>query len=192
MKKIVLIALSIMLSLPLFAQFTADMVFTQLGKQRNFKVFSDETRYRYEFNEDGQEGAVIVNNQTQDFFLIMPQQKVAIKSKAISEISMSADPLKIYDYYMEKGGTEKTIGTENVNGYKCTQRELYDENGNLLHTIWYSEEYNFPVKMVSNIDIGAKTQMEIKNIKSWKPDPEKFKVPQGYTIMDQMMMTPGR
>lgn len=192
MKKIVLLSLSVLLSLQMFAQFTADMVFTQSGKQRNLKVFSDENRYRYEFNEDGQEGAVIVNNQTREFFLLMPQQKMAIKSKATSEMSMSADPLKIYDYYLEKGGTEKTIGTEKVNGYSCVQRELYDENGNLLHTIWYSEEYKFPVKMVSNIDIGAQTQMELKNVKNWNPDPDKFKIPQGYTIMDQAIMMPSK
>lgn len=190
MKKIILLLLTIFIALQLFAQFSATMVFTLSNKQKTMTVFSDVNRYRYEFNEDGQEGVVIVNNLQNEVFVLMPKQKVAMKSAPTSIMSMGTDPLKIYDYYVEKGATEKIIGNEKVNGYDCVKKELYDEHNNLLHTLWFSEKYNFPLKMVSNIDVSGNTEMEINDIKSWIPQNSMFSIPPGYTIMDQSTMMP--
>jgi outer membrane lipoprotein-sorting protein len=190
MKKLILLFAFCLFVFPLAAQFTGNMLFTFSGKQMNFKVFNDRNRYRYEFNEDGQEGVVIVLNNSKEVFILMPQQKMAIRSTSTSQMSMSTDPLKIYDYYLEKGGSEKTIGHENVNGYDCLKKELYGENNQLLQTMWFSEKYNFPIKIVSHIDISGKTQMELKDLKPWSPDETKFKIPQGYTVMDQAAMMP--
>jgi hypothetical protein len=171
-------------------QFQANMLFTLSNIQKEFKVFSDENRYRYEFNEDGQEGVIIVLNETNEVFVLMPQQKLAITTIPTSMMSMGNDPIKLYEYQVDQGGTEKVIGNEEVNGYDCVKKELYGENNQLLYTMWYSEKYGFPIKIVSHIDVAGTTNMELKDIKPWTPDDASFTIPAGYTIMDQQSMMP--
>ncbi len=185
-----LLLIAAFFALPLCAQFSADMVFTLSGKQKSFKVFNDVNRYRYEFNEDRQEGVVIVDNTKNEVYILMPKQKMAIKSTPSSKMSMSTDPLKIYDYYLQDGAKEKIIGKEEVNGYQCIKKELCSETNQLLQTLWFSEKYDFPVKIVSNIDVTGKTEMELKDIKPWPPQESKFIVPEAYTVMDQAAMIP--
>ncbi len=168
-----------------FGQFQANMLFTLSGVEKEFKVFSDENRYRYEFNEDGQEGVVIVLNETDQIFMLMPQQKMAIRTTPTSRMSMGNDPLKLYEYQVGQGASEKVIGKEKINGYDCIKKELYGENNQLLYTMWYSEEYKFPVKIVSHIDVAGTTSMELKDIEPWTPDDASFVIPDGYTVMDQ-------
>lgn len=188
--QLILISILSCLSVQTFGQFQANMHFILSGIEKDFKVFSDENRYRYEFNEDGQEGVVIVLNETNEVFVLMPQQKMAIKTTSSSQMSMANDPVKLYEYQVGAGGKEKIVGHETINGYKCTKKELYGESNQLLYTMWYSEEYNFPIKIVSHMDVAGTTNMELKEIKSWTPDESSFSIPEGYMIMNQATMMP--
>jgi outer membrane lipoprotein-sorting protein len=189
-RQLFLISLLSFLSVQTFGQFQANMHFILSGIEKDFKVFNDENRYRYEFNEDGQEGVVIVLNESQEVIILMPQQKMAIKTIAASQMSMANDPVKLYEYQVKEGGKEKVIGKETINGYDCTKKELYGSGDQLLYTMWYSEEYDFPIKIVSYIDVAGTTNMELKEIKSWTPDEASFSIPEGYMIMDQATMMP--
>ena len=190
-----LITLLIVLLLPgssIYGQFTAEMNFTMSGKERVFQIYSDGNNYRYEFNEDGQEGIVIVPEGADHIFVLMPQQKMAIKSSASSQMSMSTDPVKQYEYWLNDGATEKVVGEEKVNGADCIKKELrniqkdeYGEVNQHLFTVWYSKEYNFPVKMENYIDGSSSSGMELKNIKPWIPNSDSFIIPEGYNIMEQ-------
>jgi len=191
MKNIIIIScLLTAISFKASSQFQANMHFILSGIEKDFKVFSDENRYRYEFNEDGQEGVVIVLNEPGEVIILMPQQKMAIKTKETSQMSMANDPVKLYEYQVKEGGKEKVIGKETINGHDCTKKELYGSGDQLLYTMWYSEKYNFPIKIVSNIDVAGSTNMEIKDIKAWNPDNAHFEIPEGYMIMDQETMMP--
>ncbi|MBW6534215.1 MAG: DUF4412 domain-containing protein [Mariniphaga sp.] len=197
MKKFIFLATTCLLAFSLSAQFSATMVYTMSGKTVNFQIFSDMNRYRYEFNENGQEVAVISLNETGDFYMLMPQQKMAIKTKTTSQMSMSTDPLKQYEHFAGEGATEVIIGEESIDGYPCVKKELrniqkneFGESNQHLFTIWVSEEFNFPLKMVNHIDGTGASEMEVKDIKAWTPDEASFTVPAGFTIMDQAMMMP--
>ncbi len=50
--------------------------------------------------------------------------------------------------------------------------------------MWYSEEFNFPVKMENYIDGSGSSGMELKNIKPWTPGANSFEVPGSYKIME--------
>ena len=191
-RRISIIAIIIIcaLSFNAIGQFQATMKYTLSNKEKEFKVFSDENRYRYEFNEDGQEGVVIVLSKTGEVFILMPQQKMAMKTISTSMMSMANDPVLAYEYQVEQGGTEKVIGNEKVNGIDCIKKELYNDSNQLLYTIWYAEKYDFPIKMVSHIDVSGNTNMELKDIKDWTPDEASFMIPEGYMIMDQKTMIP--
>ena len=170
------------------SQFQATMNYTASGEQREYQVFSDENRYRYEFVEDGQKGAVIVLNETGDVFILLPQQKMAMKTGSADMMNRTNDPLLAYKYQEEAGGTEKTVGKEEVNGIECVKKELYNKNNQLLYTVWYSEKYKFPMKMISHTDDGRESKMELKDVREWTPDDASFSVPEGYTVMDRKSM----
>lgn len=186
----VLVLLLCGLTTEIFGQFEARMHYILSGIEKDFKVYSDVNRYRYEFNEDGQEGIVIVLNKTNEVFVLMPQQMMVFKTNSSSQMSMANDPVKQYEYQQGQGAKEKVIGKEEVNGYSCIKKELYNESEQLLYTLWFSEEYHFPIKIISHIDVTGTTSMELKNIQSWIPDDAKFSIPEGYMVMDQQTMMP--
>ncbi len=157
----------------------------------NFKLYSDGSNYRYEFNEDGQDGIVIVPNDAKQIFILMPQQKMAIKTNSTSQMSMGRDPLKQYEYWLNEGATEEIVGNDKINGIDCIKKELHnikkDEYGEVnqhLFTIWYSEKYKFPIKMENYIDGSNSSGMELTDIEAWTPNVDSFKVPDGYKMME--------
>ncbi|MDY0104591.1 MAG: hypothetical protein RBS07_16785 [Lentimicrobium sp.] len=186
----ILMLFSISLSLSAFGQFRATMHYTLSDNAKEYTVFGDGDRYRYEFNEDGQEGVVIVLKNSGEVIVLMPQQKMAMKMGATNLLSMANDPIAAYDYHVANGGVIKAIGDESINGVKCRKSELYNSSNQLLFTTWFSDEYNFPIKMLNHIDVAGNTAMELSDIQPWTPDETSFTIPEGYQVMDQESMNP--
>ena len=173
-----------------YGQFKAKMVFNTMDKERTYTVYSADEGYRYEFNEDGQEGVVIVPNGAKQIFILMPEQKMAMKSKVGNPMSMLNDPVGAYEYY-KKEGELKEIGKETINGIECTKLELWSITGDKygqvtqkMFTIWTSDKYEFPMKIINHIDGSEGSGMELKDVEPWAPDKDSFKVPEGYNIME--------
>ena len=172
------------MSISLYGQFKAKMVFNTMDKQRDFIVYSADEGYRYEFNEDGQEGIIIVKKGSQQLIILMPQQKMAMKSSAESPMSMASDPLQSYEYHKAMG-LLKEVGKETVNGIECTKFELWNKENSSqkMYTVWLSETYQFPIKMVNHIDGDEDSGMELKDIEPWTPGAHSFSIPEGYQVM---------
>ena len=92
-----------------------------------FTVYPVDTHNRYEFIEEGQEGVVILNNDSREVIILMPQQWMAMRSPAESPMSMGNDPLKYYDLY-ENDNFLKEVGKENNNGIDCIKSVLWNKN----------------------------------------------------------------
>ncbi|MCK5137402.1 MAG: hypothetical protein KAR19_16580 [Bacteroidales bacterium] len=184
-KQLLSILIVLFLSSCLYGQFKAKMGFHSMGKERAFTVYSADAGYRYEFNEDGQKGVIIVNEGESQVIILMPQQKMAMKSPAESPMSMGNDPLKSFEHYKESG-ILKDAGKETINGVECTKSILYNSDNptQKMFTMWYSEKYKFPIKMISHIDGEEGSGMELKDIEPWTPDAHSFSIPEGYQIMD--------
>ncbi len=191
MKKLFLFLSFSLLVLPMSGQFKARMYFTSMGQDRVFTVYSAEAGYRYEFNEDGQEGVIIAKKGADDIIILMPQRKMAMKSSATDKMSMGNDPVAAYKYYQDQG-LMKVEGQEIVNGIPCTRSGLWNrENPNQkMFTIWTSEAYNFPIKLTNHISGSDDTTMELKEIEPWTPNPESFEIPAGYQVMEMPKMRP--
>ena len=188
---LILLLILMIISSTALAQFKGKMVFNNMDEGHSFDVFCSDLGYRYEFDEDGQKGVVIVKKGSQEVIILMPQQKMAIKTNSTSQMSMGRDPLKQYEYWLNEGATEKVVGNEKVNGIDCIEKELRnvkkDEYGKVnqhLFTVWYSEEYNFPIKMENYIDGSGPSGMEVTDIEPWTPSADSFKVPSGYSTME--------
>jgi outer membrane lipoprotein-sorting protein len=191
MKKIILLLTISLLVFPLSGQFKAKMYFTSMGKDHVFTVYSADAGYRYEFNEDGQAGVIIAKKGADDIIILMPQQKMAMKSSATDKMSMGNDPVAAYKYYQDQG-LIKVEGQETVNGIPCTRSGLWnkDNPNQKMFTIWTSEEYNFPVKLTNHISGSDDTTMELKDVEPWTPDAQSFEIPDGYQVMEMPGMMP--
>ncbi len=185
MKRIIILVFVSLMVLPLSGQFTGRMKYISMGKTRTFIVYSSDDGYRYDFDEAGQKGALIVKSGSRDVIILMPQQKMAMKSPSDNPMSMSNDPLKSLEYY-QSSGLMKESGNENINGVMCTKSILYNKDNpeQEMFAIWYSDRYKFPMKMVNYIDGTEKSGMEISDVKPWTPDPRVFEIPAGFRVMD--------
>ncbi len=184
MKKVIFLFIFSLLILPLSAQFKAKMLFNTMDKHHDFTVYSADEGYRYEFNEDGQEGVILVQKGSKELIILMPQQKMAMKAAKESPMSMASDPLQSYKYH-EAMGILKEVGKETVNGIACTKFELWNkENANQkMYTVWLSDKYEFPIKMVNHIDGVEGTGMELKDVQPWTPNADSFSIPKGYQVI---------
>jgi hypothetical protein len=198
MKKIILFLMVSLLVLPMSGQFKARMYFTSMGQDRVFTVYSADAGYRYEFNEDGQEGVIIAKKGADDIIILMPQQKMAMKSSAGDPMSLGNDPVGSYEYHKDQA-TVKEVGHESINGIECIKTELWNKNSNefgqanqKLFTVWTSIEYDFPVKIINHIDGTGDSTMEIRDIEAWAPNPASFEIPEGYQVMDMPAGMPQR
>jgi len=193
MKKIILLILVSLFVLPLSAQFKAKMVFNSMGKERAFDVYSADEGYRYEFNENGQAGVVIAQKGAKQLIILMPQQKMAMKSALESPMSMGSDPLQSYEHHKAMG-LLKEVGTETVNGVACTKFELWNKENSSqkMYTVWLSDKYEFPIKMINHIDGEEGTGMELKDVQPWTPNANSFSIPEGYQVMEMGGMMRGR
>jgi hypothetical protein len=188
-----LISILFLLSTSALGQFKGKMTFITMDKTRLFDVYSSDQGYRYEFDEDGQKGIVLVKRGTQDVIILMPQQKMAMISTSDNPMSMSNDPLKTLEYYKESG-ILKEVGEETIAGIPCNKSILYNKENpsQEMFTIWYSEQYKFPMKIINHIDGVENSGMEMKDIKPWETDPNKFEIPSDYQVMDVPSTMPNK
>jgi len=161
-----------------------------MDKNLVFTIYSADEGYRYEYNKDGHEGVIIAKKSANQIIMLMPQQKMAMKSPAESQMSMDSDPFKEYEHY-QKDGTLKKIGKETINGIKCTKSELWSKGGDeygevkrKIFTVWISEKYDFPIKIINHLDESCDSAMELKNFEPWTPDIQSFEIPEGYKVLD--------
>ncbi len=185
MKKLIILFAASLLALPMSAQFTAKMFFTSMGQERVFTVYSADAGYRYEFTENGMDGAIIVKKGSPEVIILMPSQKMAMKGSATNPMSMGNDPVASYRYFQDEG-LMKVEGEETINGILCTRSGLWNKDNpdQKMYTVWTSEKYAFPLKMINHISGSDDATMELKDIEPWTPDAKSFEIPAGYQVMD--------
>jgi len=183
MKKLIILVITSLTAISISAQFTAKMHFTSMGQNHVFTVYSADAGYRYEFNEHGQAGVIIVKQGANEVIILMPQQQMAMKSSTADPMSMGNDPLAALKYHQNEG-ILKVEGKETVNGIPCTRSGLWNKENpdQKMFTVWTSDKYNMPVKMINHIS-GSDNTMELKEIAPWPPKPESFEIPDGYQVM---------
>ncbi|MBS0009944.1 MAG: hypothetical protein KFF49_00940 [Bacteroidales bacterium] len=189
MKKILIIFAACLLLIPASAQFKGKMHFTSMGQERVFTVYSANAAYRYEFNENGMDGVIISRKGSPEVIILMPQQKMAMKGSATDPMSMGNDPVATFNYYQQEG-LMKVEGEETVNGIPCTRSGLWnrDNPDQKMYTVWTSDDYNIPVKMINHISGSDDAAMELKDLQPWTPNAASFEIPAGYQVMEMPKM----
>ncbi|MDT8400750.1 MAG: hypothetical protein RQ743_03565 [Bacteroidales bacterium] len=163
--------------------FSAEMLNVQSGSEKLYKLHSDGLKYRYDFNEDGQKGIVIVDPGAGKTAILLPEEKFVHYTDIHSSTSLMNDPYQAF-LYSKSRYEEKQAGKEKVSGYDCAKSELYASD-QLIFTAWYSEDLGFLVKLVN--EMADNTYMELRDINKEDISDKVFAVPDDYVEVDRKM-----
>ncbi len=165
------------------AQFTAELTDVQKGDKKIYKVQSDGVKYRYDFNENGERGIVIVDPVSNQTSILMPDKKFVHHTEPFASISLMNDPYQSFNY-MRTTYEEKSIGLEKLNGVQTQVIELWAGDQKIF-TAWHSGDLNFLVKMVNHL--VNDTYVELTNIKSGKLNKDIFLIAADFVEVDDRM-----
>ena len=165
------------------ASFSAEMVNVQGGTEIVYKLQSDGNKYRYDFEEEGMRGIVIVDPAKGKTAILIPDEKYVHHTEINSPKSLMNDPYQSF-LYIKTYYEEKPAGRETVSGFECDKTEIFDSDRKII-TVWLSDELNFLVKMVNHT--SENTFMELRNIRPGKIDNAIYQIPADYTEVDERM-----
>ena len=163
--------------------FSAEMINVQKGTERLYKLQSNRLKYRYDFNESGMEGTVIVDPGAGKTAILLPEEKFVHYTDIHSSTSLMNDPYQAF-IYSKSRYDEKKAGEEIVSGFNCNKTELYASD-QLVYTAWYSEDLGFLVKLVN--EMADNTYMELRDINKEDISDKVFSVPDDFIEVDRKM-----
>ncbi|MBN2384060.1 DUF4412 domain-containing protein [bacterium] len=168
-------------------EFTADQV--TIGPDGTEKVigklFVAPQKSRMEMNMEGGMGKMITITlmDQQKMYMIMPDKKKYTENTlSESELQGMMMDLKNMQEVVE-------LGSETVNGYKCTKKQTTTTTSFMGKSIqskvivWTSDQFDIPIRTQN--DKGEITEM--RNIKEGKQAKELFEIPSGYNKAKNMM-----
>lgn len=183
MKKVILLFAVSMFILPLYAQFTAELTIAEQGNKKIYLIQSDGSKYRYDFEEDGMKGVVIVDPVANRTAILYPDRKYVRYTETTSAFSGMMDPNQGFKR-MQNRFTEKNIGAEKILGVEAEKLELYAGDEKVI-TAWYSKELSFLVRMT--YQGRENTFVELSNIEQRDVDASVFTIPEDYIEVDDQM-----
>jgi hypothetical protein len=75
--------------------FSAEMLNVQRGSETRYQLRSDGNKYRYDFEESGMKGTVIVDQGKSKTAILLPEQKFVHYTDIHSSTSLMNDPYQI-------------------------------------------------------------------------------------------------
>lgn len=173
--------------------FTADQVYISPKGDvvQTYKIYVTPDKIRMDGipgPEKGQSLGVIYHKDENRQCTFNPQKKLYFEGP-LDEEKMKQD-LKSYGDLSQDA---TVIGTEKVNGYKCTKKEVVTTVSFMgftrknKQTVWMSDKFDMPLK--TRMKDGAVT--ELQNIDKGKPASKYFKTPEGYERVSSMMAVMG-
>ena len=168
-------------------QFTADQVMIDAnGKIRHEgKIYVAPNKMRIEgISPKGNGSMVMIYRKDKNIGWYLNPEKKLYLEKPFNEKEMKQTAAQFVD-----SKNEKVLGTEYVNGFKCTKKEMettvnYMGFKKTTKTIaWISTKLGMPIRTKS--EDGSMT--ELRNIKEGSPASKYFEVPKDYKQVSNMM-----
>lgn len=168
-------------------KYTADQVMIDSkGKvQHKGKIYVTPSKMRMDgISPKGDGSIVMIFRRDKNIgWTLNPEEKLYME-KALNEKEMEQATKKIID-----SRNEKVLGTETVNGFKCTKKEvettveLMGFKRTVKTIVWMSKRLDMPIRTKSQDG----TITELRNIKEGTPAKEYFEVPKKYKKVSNMI-----
>jgi Ca-activated chloride channel family protein len=156
--------------------FTAEMIEVRRNKTQRSMFYLQDNQYRMDFKEGGNHIAIIVNRNTGKTHLINFVEKIFQEINNDGSMSLINNPFESHAYTLKKYAAT-VVGTEKIKDIKCNKQEIRSD-GKVILTAWISLKYNFPIKIINNLN--NYTALLIK-IVDGPVDNSLFTVPSGFT-----------
>lgn len=168
-------------------KYTADqIVIDAKGKvQHTGKIYVMPNKMRMDGISPKDQGSmVMIFRRDKNIAWTLNPEKKRYLERPFNEKEMEQATKKIID-----SRNEKVLGTENVNGFKCTKKEVettvefmgYKRTDKTI--VWVSKRLDMPVRTKSQD--GSMT--ELRNIKKGSPAGKYFEIPKEYKKVSNMM-----
>ena len=169
-------------------EFSADQVVIDPGgvvmSQGKIFMAKDKMRMEQDMSKQGGGKMIIIHRQDQNItWMLNPDKKLYTQNpfnqQELERLMKSNFP----------SSNERILGTEKVNGFKCTKKEVVttmNVMGMDMTTksiIWVSDKLAMPIRTQS--EDGSIT--ELRNIKKGTPSGKHFKIPSDYTQVSNIM-----
>jgi hypothetical protein len=168
-------------------KFTADQVMIDAkGKEQhrgNLYVMPDKMRMDG-ISQKGEGSIVIIFRRDKNIVWTLNPEKKLYMERPFNEKEMEQATKNIID-----SRNEKVLGTETVNGFKCTKKEVettvefmgFKRTSKMI--LWISDRLDMPIRTKSQD--GSMT--ELRNIKEGSPAGKYFEIPKDYKKASNMM-----
>lgn len=152
------------------------------------KVYIQGTKMRTESEIQG-EKAVMLGDTAGDLYTYYPEKNSAIKISmaADEEVEVEKTPVEMLGEVID---SLTVIGTETVDGKKCTVVLYTIADTNYSQKMWVWEKYGMPIKVETTTAEGTMT-IEYKNIDFGKIPDSQFELPAGVQVLDLESMMQG-
>lgn len=149
---------------------------TGAGGKTDMRMASDgKGHFLTQTTTGGQQYGTIVDYLNQTSVSLIPQGKIAMKTKLPATGGYVADESSV------KQMNGKSLGTKIINGHPCHGYEYV--TGTAKTQTWIGDDCKIVVQSVTQSSAGKST-MELKTI-AGKPTADLFEVPAGYKLMGQ-------
>jgi len=165
------------------ASFSADIVMEKNGKTETGKFYLLDQYYRLEILEDGKPMAIIADREKKIHRVLNMEGKVFFKISSDDFVVRFADPFKASEYMVSEYGS-KVEGNEKINGINCEKQVIIVEDKK-IHSRWFSNELNFPVKLVTYNGKKVAYLTELKNIREVDLQKELFAPPSDFKQVEE-------
>ena len=168
-------------------KYSADQVFidSQGKVQHTGKIYVMPDKMRMDgFSTGGKGSIVIIFRRDKNIGWTLNPEKKLYMEKPFNEKEMEQATKNIID-----SRNEKVLGTENVNGFTCTKKEIETKvefmgfKKTVKTIVWISKRLDMPIRTKSQD--GSMT--ELRNIKEGSQDNKYFEIPKEYKKVSNVM-----
>jgi outer membrane lipoprotein-sorting protein len=187
-----IIAVVVMPTLCLAAEYSADMVQKVMGQTINGKVFVKGAKMRQDLTPPQMQGVkpdkmtIIIRGDKKLVWTVMPKTKTYME-RATRAGEKTGNNFDVDSIVKEFGGKaavdQKQLGKETVNGYSCDKYQITPkkkgqgpEIGTV--TLWVSKKLGAPLRVKMSGMFSM--QIDYKNIREGKVADSVFEIPKGF------------
>ena len=168
-------------------EYTADQVMIDPdGKvEHKGKIYLTPDKIRMDgISPKGEGSLILIFRRDKNIGWTLNPEKKLYMERPLNEKEMEQSTKKF-----RNSRNEKVLGTENVNGFKCTKKEVKTTVGymgfkkTVKTIVWVSNRLDMPIRTKS----ADGSMTELRKIKEGTPASKYFEIPKGYNKVANMM-----
>ncbi|TCL64778.1 uncharacterized protein DUF4412 [Hydrogenispora ethanolica] len=158
------------------ATFSADLTVTQNGRAHSGKIYVRDNAIRQELRLKNEVQITIIRLDQKLVWTLQTANRTFLETAYLG----TQTDLQSYGIKTEDIRETRTIGIEQLNGYRCTVIQYRFNDPKIMMTQWIATKLNFTIKTEIHGVKGFNLTQELKNIVETPAADTVFEIPAGY------------